>query len=243
MTRALLTLTARQLLGRRRSVFILLLALIPILVAAVYRLGSDQMNPLPIEFAAGMLDALVIAAVLPIAVMALATAAFGNEVEDRTLSLLAMKPISRMAIVLPKVAATVLVAGPIVVIAAVVVAALAVDEAPARAATAAGVGALVGVAAYTALFTWAGLVSNKALGFALVYVLLWEGLMASLISGVRYLSIRGYTIGIMHGLNEEGLAAFSSRAIELPAALIGAAVVTVVFVYLTVRRLGEMDIP
>ena len=236
MSLPLFTLALRQAASPRRLLLLVLLAGLPILVAALAGGGEEGIID-------GTLDALVIAAVLPIAVMALATAAFGNEVEDRTLSLLAMKPISRMAIVLPKVAATVLVAGPIVVIAAVVVAALAVDEAPARAATAAGVGALVGVAAYTALFTWAGLVSNKALGFALVYVLLWEGLMASLISGVRYLSIRGYTIGIMHGLDEEGLAAFSSRAIELPAALIGAAVVTIVFVYLTVRRLGEMDIP
>ena len=236
MSFPLFTLSFRQAASPRRLLLLVLLAGLPVLVSAVAGGSEDGIIN-------GTLDGLVIATVLPIAVMVLATAAFGNEVEDRTLSLLAMKPISRLAIVLPKVAATVLVAGPIAVIAAVVVAAIAVENEPAQAAVAAGVGVLVGVAAYTALFTWAGLVSNKALGFALVYVLLWEGLMASLISGIRYLSIRGYTIGIMHGLDDQGLAAFSNRAIDLTAALIGAAVVTVVFVYLTVRRLGEMDIP
>ncbi len=236
MSFPLFTLSFRQAASPRRLLLLVLLAGLPVLVAAVAGGSGDGVIN-------GTLDGLVIATVLPIAVMVLATAAFGNEVEDRTLSLLAMKPISRLAIVLPKVAGTVLVAGPIAVIAAVVVAAIAVENDPAQAAVAAGIGVLVGVAAYTALFTWAGLVSNKALGFALVYVLLWEGLMASLISGIRYLSIRGYTIGIMHGLDGEGLSALSNRAIDLTAALIGAAVVTVVFVYLTVRRLGEMDIP
>ena len=236
MSLPLFTLSLRQAASPRRLLLLALLAGLPILVAAVAGPGGDGLIN-------GTLDGLVIAAVLPIAVMALATAAFGNEVEDRTLSLLAMKPIARVAIVLPKVIATVLVAGPIVVIAAVVVSTIAVEEAPAQAAVAAAVGVLVGVAAYTALFTWAGLVSNKALGFALVYVLLWEGLMASLISGIRYLSIRGYTLGVMHGLDEQAFADFSSRAIDLTAALIGAAVVTALFIFLTVRRLGEMDIP
>ncbi len=236
MSFPLFTLSFRQAASPRRLLLLVLLAGLPVLVSAVAGGSEDGIIN-------GTLDGLVIATVLPIAVMVLATAAFGNEVEDRTLSLLAMKPISRLAIVLPKVAATVLVAGPIAVIAAVVVAAIAVENEPTQAAVAAGIGVLVGVAAYTALFTWAGLVSNKALGFALVYVLLWEGLMASLISGIRYLSIRGYTIGIMHGLDGEGLSALSSRAIDLTAALIGAAIVTVLFVFLTVRRLGEMDIP
>jgi len=236
MSFPLFTLSFRQAASPRRLLLLVLLAGLPILVSAVAGGSEDGIIN-------GTLDGLVIATVLPIAVMVLATAAFGNEVEDRTLSLLAMKPISRLAIVLPKVAGTVLVAGPIALVAAVVVAAIAVENEPTQAAVAAGVGVLVGVVAYTALFTWAGLVSNKALGFALVYVLLWEGLMASLISGIRYLSIRGYTIGIMHGLDDHGLAAFSNRAIDLTAALIGAAVVTAVFVYLTVRRLGEMDIP
>ena len=44
MTFTLLSLTARQLLGRRRAIFIGLLALIPIVIALLYRLAGDAAN-------------------------------------------------------------------------------------------------------------------------------------------------------------------------------------------------------
>ena len=92
------------------------------------------------------------------------------------------------------------------------------------------------------MFTWAGLVSTKALGIAVVYVFLWELLLASLLSGIRYLSIRGYTLSILHGLDNATFASIEGRVIEFPAALAGAALVTVGFVVLTIRRLQRMDV-
>ena len=41
MTRTLLTLTAHQLLGRRRGILIALLALLPIGIALLYRLAGE----------------------------------------------------------------------------------------------------------------------------------------------------------------------------------------------------------
>ena len=85
--------------------------------------------------------------------------------------------------------------------------------------------------------------STRALPFALVYVVLWEGVVSRFLGGIRYLSVRGYTLAIVHGLDDVSFADLSSRAIELPAALVGVVVVTVGFFYLTVRRLGDMDVP
>ena len=51
----------------------------------------------------------------------LATSAFGNEVEDRTLSLLTTKPVPRWSIVLAKLAATVIVAAPLMMAVSAVV--------------------------------------------------------------------------------------------------------------------------
>ena len=85
--------------------------------------------------------------------------------------------------------------------------------------------------------------TTRALGFALVYVFLWEGLLSSFLGGIRYLSVRGYTLAVMHGIDEEALEALEGQAIEFPAALVGAAAVTVVFLWLTVRRLRRMDVP
>ncbi|MDE2764993.1 MAG: hypothetical protein OXI25_00995, partial [Chloroflexota bacterium] len=72
---------------------------------------------------------------------------------------------------------------------------------------------------------------------------LWEGILVSFVSGTRYLSVRGYTLGILYGLDEQTFASVGNRAIELPAAAAGAVLVTVAFALLTIRRLQKMDVP
>ena len=110
-------------------------------------------------------------------------------------------------------------------------------NAPAAAAAAVA----VGVAAYAAAFTWLGLITTRALGFGLIYVLLWEALITSFLSGARYLSIRSYIFGTAHGLNDQAFG--EDLTIAMTPALVGAALVTVVFFLLTVRRLSRMDVP
>jgi len=179
---------------------------------------------------------------LPIVTMALSTASFGNELEDRTLSFLTLKPIARWRIAVPKLLASLAISGPLLIASGVAAALLGFDGSV-RAAVAVGVAVLVGVSAYAAIFTWAGLVTSRALAFALLYVLLWEGVISTFIDGVNYLSVRGYTLGIMYGMNETGFQALSERVIEFPAAIVGAVAVTVVFWLLGVRRLRRMDVP
>ena len=94
-------------------------------------------------------------------------------------------------------------------------------------------GAAVGVAVYASVFTWAGLVTTKALAFGLVYVLLWEALITGFLSGTRYLSIRSYTIGVMHGM--EGSPFDGDLGIGYTTAVAGAVVVTIAFFALAVR--------
>ena len=109
--------------------------------------------------------------------------------------------------------------------------------------TAVGAAIAVGVVTYAAIFTWAGLISSRALAFALVYVFLWEGIIASFLSGIRFISVRSYTISVMHGLSGDKLASLEEFAIQLPVALAGAALMTTLFLLLTVRRLRRMDVP
>jgi hypothetical protein len=85
--------------------------------------------------------------------------------------------------------------------------------------------------------------TGHALGFALVYVFLWEGLLASLLGGIRYLSVRAYTLTLMEGIGGSRLDAFAELSIELPAAIAGVVGVSAVFFWLTVRRLRRMDVP
>lgn len=239
---AMLLLSLRQLASRTRILIVLLLAALPMSLAVLVSIRAGDDPGFSRGFTDVLVDGMLITVVLPIVMMALATAAFGNELDDRTLSYLVLKPIARWKIVVPKLLASIMVGGPVMIASGVVVTLLGF-EGSTQAATAAGAALLTGVVTYAAIFTWAGLVSTRALSFALVYVFLWEGLISSFLEGVRYLSVRGYAIGVMHGIDGVSFEALSDRAIEFPAAVIGAAMVTVVFVLLTVLRLRRMDVP
>ncbi len=238
--RPLLGLCLRQLSGGRRLLLLVLLSALPVAVTGIFAGFAEETD---LEgFVNGVLDGMIVGAILPIVTMALATSAFGDEVDDRTLSYLVLKPLPRWRIVLPKLMASIIVAGPLI-IAGGVGATVIAFEAGVRPALAVAAALAVGLIAYASIFTWAGLVTTRALGFALVYVILWEGVIGSFLTGIRYLSVRGYALGILHGLDGESFEAVAARAIELPAAVGGAAAVTLVFALFTVRRLRRMDIP
>ena len=242
----------RLLASRRRLLLILLLAALPIGLAALVSatLGDEESSNE--EFINILLDGLLIAGIMPIITMVQATAAFGNELEDRTLGYLVMKPVSRMRIVMPKLLASIVVSTAVLVASGVGAtllgasgpgAALLVLDGDVSATAAVAVALLVGVVTYSAIFTWAGLLTTRALAFALVHVFLWEGLISTYLGGIRYLSVRAYSPAILHGADDRTFESLSDRVIEFPAALAAAAVVTVVFVWLTVRRLNRMDVP
>ena len=84
--------------------------------------------------------------------------------------------------------------------------------------------------------------TTKALAYALVYVFVWEQLLTRFLTNIQYLSVRGYTLAILNGLDEETFSVFDRRVIQFPAAIGGVLVVSVLFVWLTVRRLKRMDV-
>ena len=246
-----LRLSLRQLGGRWRLLLILLLAALPVgLTVLIIATGSEDQRSNSF-FIDTVLDALVIAGALPIVALVLSTASFGNEIEDKTLSYLLLKPVPRWLIALPKTLAPVLLGAPALVVSGVVttllgasglgVAALVV-ESDFRAALAVGAAVLGGVIAYSSVFTWAGLVTTRALAAGLIYVFIWEGLLSTFLEGIRYLSIRAYVLAVLHGIDEKSFGPLDDRVIELPAAVIGMVAVSVVFFLLTVRRLRKMDV-
>ena len=120
--------------------------------------------------------------------------------------------------------------------------AVALVQRDASAALGTGVGLLIGAAAYTAVFAWLGLASRHAIVVGLVYVFVWEASLAAYLDGVRFLSLRRYTLGVTRALDDHLL-----RTMDTPlaprAAAIGAAVAVVGGSLLAVRKLSRMDVP
>ena len=232
----ILSLSLRQITGKWRVILIVSLAAIPVGLSLI---AADDGNG---DFTDSLLDGLIVGVIMPLVTMALATAAFGNEVEDKTLSYIFLKPIARWRIVVPKYLASVVIAAPLAVVSGAAATYIGLDGDP-RTMFAVSVALFVGVVAYASVFTWAGLITARALPFAIVYVFLWEHLLSTFVGGVRYLSVRGYTLAIMNGLDENGLEVLNDRVIEFPAAIAGAVLVTAAFLWLTVYRLRRMDVP
>ena len=192
----IIVITLRGLLGRRRAILMVLLAALPILVALLIRLGGGRPD------APEILDTLVIRTVLPLIALIVGTAAIGSEVEDGTFVFLLVKPIARWRIALAKLAVasglTAVLVVPPMLITGVLVGGFASDSI--AVAFGFAVAAIVGGVAYACAFTTLGTLTSRALIVGLAYTLLWEGVLAGLLEGTRFLSIRQATLGVAGAL-------------------------------------------
>lgn len=238
-------LTIRQLTGKWRLLIMLGLSALPLIPALLAAASTDK--PTASQLDDALLDGLLASAVLPIVVLAVATAAFGNELEDKTLSNLTLAPLARWRIVLPKLAAVITVAAPFLVASSVASVLLGFSGAGldggGKAAAAAAIALAVGVVLYSAVFLWAGLATSHPLGFGLVYVFVWEGLFGTFVDGIKYLSIRQYTLGLVATVDGSRFTGPGQSVIGTAGAIVGAALVFSCFAPLAVRRIKTMDVP
>src|SRR5215208_5107157 len=142
-------LTVRQLSGRWRLVIMTVLAAMPVIIALL--MLADRSAPSVREFETAILSAMLAGSIAPLVVLAIAAAAFGNEVEDRTLANLTLSPIPRWRIALPKLLATITIAAPFIAASAFLTSWVAFLG-DTTASVAVTVSAVVGVALYAAAF-------------------------------------------------------------------------------------------
>lgn len=188
--------TLRQLLGRRRTILLVLLAAVPVLLALVFRAANDADLA---GFTSGVLDAVAVTLLLPIVAVLVGTAAFGVEIEDGTILYLLAKPISRWAVVAAKFLGAVGVTAVLALLSVLVSGAIVLSPLgePGAEATRAFLAAmLVGSTCYVAVFLTLSLFTRRALLIGLVYVLVWEGALSALLPGIANLSIRQYSVGV-----------------------------------------------
>ncbi len=231
-------LTLRQLSGRWRLGVLTLLSAMPVLITALLLSLSD--GPSVREYETAVLGTMFAGAIVPLVVLALAAVAFSNEIEDRTLANLILTPVPRWKIALPKLLATLSIAAPFVAVSGYLTGYIAYVG-DIRSALALTAGLLVAVTLYASVFTWLGLVTTQAIGVGLLYVVVWEGLFSGFVSGIRMLSLKFYSLSIVHGLDARRFPSTEMPALWI-ATLLCVSIVAL-FAWLTVRRLRTMDVP
>ena len=225
--------TLRGLVGRRRTLLMLLLAAIPVLVGLLVRANRDG-----IDAVGGTIDALVVRIILPLIALVFGTAALGSELEDGTAVHVLTKPINRTTVVLAKVAVAGSLTAALVVPSTTITALLlARPDAEPGQTVALAIGALVGSYVYAAIFVALGIVTSRGLILGLGYALIWEGLLAGLLPGSQVFSVREYVRGIASALSPGVL-----ESVVGSAGFLYAAVALVVAVVVAAYRLARFEV-
>lgn len=198
-------LTIRQFLKSRSLAVIAVICLIPLAIAIIPHLTPDQESLRSIRsvMANTIYLAMYVTLLVPISVLVLASAAFGDEIDDKTLYILALKPISRFRIMFEKLLAVFLVAIPVVWGSILLVWAViswgnldALQDMiwPMLA------GTLVAICGFGSIFLALSLTIRRTLLVGMFYVTIWEGALSGFLPGIRSFSISHYSRSMFSNL-------------------------------------------
>ena len=188
--------TLRALLGRRRTILMLLLAGVPVLLGLLVRANGDGVRDV-----AATLDGIVIRVVLPLVALVFGTAALGSELEDGTAVHILTKPIRRSTIILAKIAVAGTLTAVMLVPSTILAGVLLGRPGQLGVTFALAIGVLVGSYLYVAIFVALSVATSRGLIIGLGYALVWEGVLAGLLPGSQVFSVREYVRGIADILN------------------------------------------
>ncbi|HWV22688.1 MAG TPA: ABC transporter permease subunit [Thermomicrobiales bacterium] len=192
------TLTIRQFLRSKSLLVVAAISVFPVLFAILPHFLNDTFTIRDMrEIMSDIIYlGLVAATLLPLATLVLSTSALGDEVEDKTLQYLALKPVSRFRIAFEKWLAVILITLPVIwigIMATWVVLAWGRFDAlqdmiwPLLASSA------IGVLGFGSVFLALSLFIPRALLFGVFYVFIWESTLSRFLPGIRNISISHYT--------------------------------------------------
>ena len=232
MNRTILRLSRQALLGRRRGIVLVLIpGVLLVLAVVVSALTSDP--SVGYEAVANLGFTLA----LPLVTLLAATAVLGPEVDDGSIVYLLAKPVSRHVIALSKFVvawAATMVFGALPLFAA----GLILDVGDPRRAAAWGVGAAVAGTAYTALFLGLAAFTRHAVVVGLLFALLWEGVLGSVLDGIRWVAIGAWGREVAAAISS----AVPDQSMALGYAVVAAVVVTVAALWFTGDRLRSFTL-
>jgi len=243
---AIIQLTLRQFLRAKATFVVLGISLFPVLFAIIPHISSEEESLRRIREIVGdtiYLD-LIAATLLPLATLVLSTAALGDEVEDRTLQYLTLKPIGRWQIALAKFVAVLIVTVPILWFGIFVTWLVGCWSYlgdctdllwPMFASSA------IGIFGFGSLFMLVSLLMQRALLVGIFYVFIWESALSRFLPGIRTFSIRHYTQSMfVHLVDDRRLAIDSPSATTT--IMITIAAVTVISIALSTWRVRTMNL-
>ena len=228
MNATIVKLAAQALLGRRR--FGLLLAFPVLLIALTATIAALTDG----DAAWPLLPGLGYPVVLPLVAVLAASSVLGPEVDDGSIVYLLAKPVSRHAVASSKwvVAWTAtMLAGALPLFVSALVAG------GGGRALAAGLAAAVAGTTYSALFVAVSAVTRHAVIVSLLFVLVWEGLVGNLLTGVAWLSVAQWGLRVGHEVSGE-----LPDPTNLPWAVLANVVVTLGAVWFAGDRLRSFSL-
>jgi ABC-2 type transport system permease protein len=233
VNRVIVSLTLRATMGRRRALLFAAPGIILIAVSAVLAATATSGSWQP-EF----LGDFGFTVVLPLVSLIIGTSVLGAEIDDGSVVHLLATPVPRVQVVVSK----------FLVAAALTIAfgavpeylAAAIGKGPASSlAIGLGIGALVASVIYNALFVMLSALTTRAIAIGLLYLLVWEGLMANLVPGVGLLSVGQYSLGVANSVAHN---ASLHAHLTLTTAVVMGVIVTAAALVICTRKLAAFSI-
>lgn len=244
MNATVASLTARTLLGRKRTLLLLLLPLallgLCVLARVLAGLDPDIERDLRGPLAPDLLTTFGIAVLMPLLSLIAGTGAIGPEIDEGSIVYLLAKPLNRYSIVLTKlvVAIGVVVAFGVLPIA---VAGVVLTGELGTVAVGFTLGAFAAGVAYPAVFLLLAVVTRNAVVIGLIYALIWESLVGGLVPGAQALSIQQWSLSVVQrALGEPAAGLGVEAAVRFGTGLTLLVVVTVVAAGYAGRRLQTL---
>ncbi|HEY5833331.1 ABC transporter permease subunit [Streptomyces sp.] len=227
-------LTYRGLLGRRRALLLLGLPLLLLIIVSVVRTlaGADDTT------AGDLLQGFALSVMVPLVGVIAGTGAIGPEVDDGAIVYLLAKPVRRSTIIATKLIVAIGVTAAFSAI-PTLLAGYVLNGNGQNLAVAFAVAAAVASVAYAAIFLMLGVITRHAVIVGLVYALVWESVIGSVVPGARALSVQQWALAVAEKISGGDLVA---SAVSLPTATVLLVLTTAAATWFAVRRLRTLTL-
>jgi ABC-2 type transport system permease protein len=226
--------TLRATMGRKRALLFALPPLILILTTVVLKTAKPPQT----SWMSSVLGDFGFSVVLPLTALVIGTSVLGAEIDDGSITHLLATPVRRSSVVAVKfvVAATLTM---IFVAVPELLAGLIATGGATKLAVGLFAGALAGSVIYTAVFVMISVLTTRAIAVGLLYVLIWESVLANFVTGARVLSIGQYSLSVADAIAHDPSL---NAHLTLATAVVMGAVVTAAALAFATNRLSSFSL-